>query len=129
MAEFTSDCDAKVKEPPDDGEPPPLKVNEAPPISKRRLPFTVLTDCALHCKNNRHPNATTMFAIEGVASKSYLITVRNYFVAMAMEDSELQTLYVWLDEIPLSRPKKSITRDFSDGGLSKSLHLTPSSCR
>lgn len=34
-----------------------------------------------------------------------------------MDDLELQNLYVWLDEIPLSRPKKSITRDFSDGGI------------
>jgi hypothetical protein len=33
-----------------------------------------------------------------------------------MEEDDLQRLYVWLDEIPLSRPKRSIARDFSDGG-------------
>ena len=33
-----------------------------------------------------------------------------------MEDEDLQRLYTWLDEIPLSRPKRNISRDFSDGG-------------
>ena len=33
-----------------------------------------------------------------------------------LTDEELQVLYTWIDEIPLSRQKKSITRDFSDGG-------------
>eukprot|EP00045_Choanoeca_perplexa_P005414 m.45761 g.45761 ORF g.45761 m.45761 type:complete len:214 (+) comp13104_c0_seq3:107-748(+) len=32
-----------------------------------------------------------------------------------MDESELQHLYAWIDKIPLSRPKKNITRDFSDG--------------
>eukprot|EP00127_Corallochytrium_limacisporum_P005143 Clim_evm49s199 gene=Clim_evmTU49s199 len=32
-----------------------------------------------------------------------------------MEEEDLQRLYLWLDEIPLSRPKRNITRDFSDG--------------
>lgn len=27
-------------------------------------------------------------------------------------------MYNWVDEIPLSRPKKSISRDFADGGTS-----------
>lgn len=33
------------------------------------------------------------------------------------DEEELQSLYIWIDEIPLSRPKKSISRDFSDGVL------------
>ncbi len=33
-----------------------------------------------------------------------------------MTEEELQALYTWIDEIPLSRPKKNINRDFSDGG-------------
>ena len=33
-----------------------------------------------------------------------------------MNEEELQKLYTWIDEIPLSRPKRNITRDFSDGG-------------
>ena len=34
----------------------------------------------------------------------------------SMDEDSLQELYTWIDEIPLSRPKKNITRDFSDGG-------------
>ncbi|KAF4673394.1 sperm flagellar 1 [Perkinsus chesapeaki] len=30
-------------------------------------------------------------------------------------DAEIQKLYNWVDEIPLSRPKRNISRDFADG--------------
>ena len=30
-----------------------------------------------------------------------------------MDDEELQKVYQWVDEIPLSRPKRNIARDFS----------------
>ena len=33
-----------------------------------------------------------------------------------MDEEQLEDLYNWVDEIPLSRPKKSIARDFADGG-------------
>jgi hypothetical protein len=33
------------------------------------------------------------------------------------EDAELEELYSWVDSIPLSRPKRNIARDFSDGGM------------
>ena len=36
---------------------------------------------------------------------------------LAMDDAELQRLYAWVDEIPLSRPKRNIARDFADGVL------------
>ena len=32
-----------------------------------------------------------------------------------LDSSRLEMLYTWIDEVPLSRPKKSLTRDFSDG--------------
>ncbi|CAK6951571.1 sperm flagellar protein 1 [Scomber scombrus] len=32
-----------------------------------------------------------------------------------LSEEELQELYAWIDKIPLSRPKRHITRDFSDG--------------
>ncbi|KAJ3032382.1 Sperm flagellar protein 1, partial [Rhizophlyctis rosea] len=32
-----------------------------------------------------------------------------------LTEEEIQSLYAWIDEIPLSRPKRNITRDFSDG--------------
>jgi len=34
-----------------------------------------------------------------------------------LTDDQLQRLYTWIDEIPLSRPKRNIARDFSDGVL------------
>ena len=34
-----------------------------------------------------------------------------------LTDDQLQKLYTWIDEIPLSRPKRNIARDFADGLL------------
>lgn len=34
-----------------------------------------------------------------------------------MDDEDLQRVYQWIDEIPLSRPKRNIARDFADGVL------------
>lgn len=31
-------------------------------------------------------------------------------------DNYVREIYAWLDEIPLSRPKRNVARDFSDGG-------------
>lgn len=35
----------------------------------------------------------------------------------SLSDDDLQRLYAWVDEITLSRPKRNIARDFSDGVL------------
>ena len=45
-----------------------------------------------------------------------------------MDEQVLEELYTWIDQIPLSRPKKDLKRDFSDGGLStqRLLILAPS---
>ena len=32
-----------------------------------------------------------------------------------LSEFEIQALYAWIDEIPLSRPKRNMARDFSDG--------------
>jgi hypothetical protein len=37
------------------------------------------------------------------------------------EENELMYIYEWVDSINLSRPKKNIARDFSDGGKYKSI--------
>ena len=39
--------------------------------------------------------------------------------AMATELDEriLEQLYTWIDSIPLTRPKRDLKRDFSDGGM------------
>jgi hypothetical protein len=43
-------------------------------------------------------------------------------------EDDIDALYRWLDSVPLSRERKNITRDFSDGGCL--LMLTNSgSCR
>ena len=34
-----------------------------------------------------------------------------------LTEDDKQIVYNWIDEVPLSRPKKNITRDFSDGVL------------
>jgi len=34
-----------------------------------------------------------------------------------LEEEEIQSLYEWVDEFPLSRPKRNITRDFADGAM------------
>ena len=35
--------------------------------------------------------------------------------APTISEEELNSIYAWIDGIPSSRPKKNITRDFSDG--------------
>ena len=35
-------------------------------------------------------------------------------VVSRISEEEMQEVYNWVDEIPLSRPKKNIARDFSD---------------
>ena len=35
--------------------------------------------------------------------------------APELEDQEMQQIYEWIDDVPLSRPKRNITRDFADG--------------
>lgn len=34
-----------------------------------------------------------------------------------MDEESIQQLYTWIDEIPLTRPKRNVSRDFSDGVL------------
>jgi arginine utilization protein RocB len=34
-----------------------------------------------------------------------------------LDEDEVQAIYEWIDEIPLSRPKRNITRDFADGAM------------
>ena len=44
-----------------------------------------------------------------------------------LNDEQRQELYSWIDNIPLSRQKKNITRDFSDGVLTAEVihHFVP----
>ena len=38
-------------------------------------------------------------------------------MAVVLTEDDLQKLYAWIDQIPLTRPKKNISRDFSDACL------------
>ena len=42
---------------------------------------------------------------------------RHGSAVMDLTEDELKPLYKWIDQIPLSRPKRNIARDFSDGVL------------
>lgn len=42
---------------------------------------------------------------------------------MEVANEELEGLYAWVDEIPLSRLKRSLSRDFADGGAAYLLVL------
>lgn len=35
----------------------------------------------------------------------------------------MQQVYAWVDEIPLTRPKRNIARDFSDGGIASECNI------
>jgi hypothetical protein len=41
-----------------------------------------------------------------------------------LTEEEMQIIYNWVDQIPLSRPKRNIARDFSDGGISSFIKLS-----
>ena len=47
-----------------------------------------------------------------------------------LNEQELQSLYAWIDEVPLTRQKKNIARDFSDGGNTRycNIILMETSC-
>jgi hypothetical protein len=36
---------------------------------------------------------------------------------LTLDETRINSLYMWIDSIPLSRPKKSFSRDFADGFL------------
>lgn len=41
-----------------------------------------------------------------------------------ISEEDMQLIYNWVDEIPLSRPKRNIARDFSDGGKNINKFIT-----
>ena len=41
------------------------------------------------------------------------VDMEDYF-----DDMEIENLYQWIDRIPLTRLKKNLAKDFSDGGKS-----------
>lgn len=39
------------------------------------------------------------------------------------DKGQLSVLYIWLDNIPFTRKKSKIEKDFSDGGIIRFLHV------
>lgn len=52
---------------------------------------------------------------------NWIYKMADQQIVSRISEEEMQEVYNWVDEIPLSRPKKNIARDFSDAG--KSLFL------
>ncbi|XP_059151404.1 sperm flagellar protein 1-like isoform X2 [Physella acuta] len=55
------------------------------------------------------------------------MVVKNTDDLEDLDEAELEELYSWVDKIPLSRPKRNIARDFSDGVMIAELikHFLP----
>lgn len=58
-----------------------------------------------------------------VAKVSSFLLAGDVTMEKKLSEEELQDLYAWIDNIPLSRPKRNISRDFSDGGRSLEFSL------
>lgn len=44
------------------------------------------------------------------------LNVYKLMMERVLNEAELETTYNWVDEIPLSRPKRNMARDFADAG-------------
>ena len=53
----------------------------------------------------------------GAAPMNENVSQMNAAPTDEITEDDLQAIYNWVDEIPLSRPKRNIARDFSDGVL------------
>jgi hypothetical protein len=65
----------------------------------------------------------------GLQSEAVHSVGGDWLQTATMDEYDMQDLYSWIDELPLSRPKRHIARDFSDGvcELNKSLVAPPPS--
>lgn len=52
-----------------------------------------------------------------LANVHFYTKAREMSVNNELTDEQLRAIYAWIDGIPLSRPKRNIARDFSDGVL------------
>lgn len=73
--------------------------------------FLEVTDQKYSLKTNKM--SSYIFARRGYNGITR-VDMEDYF-----DDVELESLYQWVDRVPLSRPKKNIGKDFSDGGRPK----------
>ncbi len=59
----------------------------------------------------------------GVASNGGLLKFKMAW-ELELNEAQLEELYVWIDNVPLSKPKTRIERDFSDGNEKVFAYLT-----
>ena len=73
------------------------------------LTNTIITDVGEKSISTMNSTVGTPSSIQSLSNQS-VHTIQ-------LSDTDLQHLYSWVDSIPLSRPKRNINRDFSDGIL------------
>ena len=69
-------------------------------------------------------NVTTRSFNTLLCISQLILLLRTSTMAEEIDEEILEELYTWIDDISLSRPKKDLRRDFSDGGKRSSLTLT-----
>ena len=81
----------------------------------------VMLRCCHGSKKHEGAKFKECVSVNKVVAFERLVKMAN------MSEEELQALYAWIDEIPLSRQKKNINRDFSDGVLAAEVvrHFLP----
>ncbi|KAH7476844.1 Protein vms-1 [Phytophthora ramorum] len=84
-----------------------------------KSPFTRLEFkyCSTDCVNGHKRKLMSEAALRRLGVLWDRRKAGNTMMDLPLDDETLQRVYAWIDEIPLSRPKKSIARDFSDGIL------------
>ena len=103
----------------------PVRPDLAPPLSDKGVvgyEVGVVLLCWCHGSNKQEgAKFKKCVPVNKVVAFERLVKMAN------MSEEELQALYAWIDEIPLSRQKKNINRDFSDGVLAAEVvhHFLP----
>ena len=71
----------------------------------------------VHTNNIISSFKTTQPDIKNEKTSNAYIYFQISMASEELNDEQLRSIYAWIDAIPLSRPKRNIARDFSDGVL------------
>lgn len=88
-------------------------------IGHRRVPYF---GCLVTVQTSRQVKSGRVRTYRRMVRFPNTIKVR-VMMNKELNEEALQELYAWIDKIKLSRPKRNISRDFSDGGNSAMLLL------
>ena len=61
--------------------------------------------------------ASQLMTSQRMTSEPMTSEVMTLKQVRALSEEELTSVLLWVDAMPLSREKRNLTRDFSDGGL------------